>query len=174
MKKQAAPSTFQAEKKSVFHCDLCDYTSKSERGLKTHTGHKHKEQLLEDVTETSLKLSASNEVREVERTILMAECTLNADGDDVRLFQCDECDYTYENETQLNTHIQSVHTLNPTNVPILNEDIERYVLEFNECKKGGTGDIPKYYMKFALPMPPPIGDFVKTHPFDKMGHIRKG
>ena len=61
----------------------------------------------------------------------------------LKLFQCDECDYTHENKTELsNTHKQSMPTLISTYVPIINEYVERYVLEFNECKKWATGDIP--------------------------------
>ena len=65
----------------------------------------------------------------------------------------------------------------------MNEEYEPYLLQFNECKKWGTGNIRKSDMKVPLPNPPPlkvnheilgIGDYVKTHPLGHMSHIRKG
>ena len=37
-------------KKSKFQCDYCEFEAKSPKGLKTHEGHKHKDQVKPDIT----------------------------------------------------------------------------------------------------------------------------
>ena len=49
------PTTDSVESPSVilptFNCDICDFTTATERGVKTHKGHKHKEHLCNIVTD---------------------------------------------------------------------------------------------------------------------------
>ena len=39
-----------SEKKSKFKCEYCEFEAKSPKGLKTHEGHKHKDQIKPDIS----------------------------------------------------------------------------------------------------------------------------
>lgn len=108
MKKHAASSPdIQAKDSNQFSCDLCDYTSTSQRGVKTHKGHKHKEQLREEPGDNSLELSPNNKTRDEDVTIPLAESTFKAEGEGVVLFQCDLCDFRSDDETDIKNHTHS-------------------------------------------------------------------
>ena len=60
---------------------------------------------------------------------------------------------------------------------------ETFVIKLNPSKHLAPGNIPKSYTRVQLPNPPPkkvlyeilgLGDFVKTHQYDHIGHILKG
>jgi hypothetical protein len=111
MKKHAAISPAPPVKHgNMFSCDLCDYTSTSQRGVKTHKGHKHKEQLREGQGEDSLEVSFRNEVREDEISVPLAESIFNAEGDEVGLSHCDICDFKSDCETKLKNHKEIKHS----------------------------------------------------------------
>ena len=42
---------------TVFNCDICDYTTSTKRGVLTHKGHKHKEELRKEDENESLEIS---------------------------------------------------------------------------------------------------------------------
>ena len=65
----------------------------------------------------------------------------------------------------------------------LEPESKTFELKFNPSKHFATGNIPKSHMRVTLPNPPTkrvlheilgLGDFVTTHQFGQMGHIRKG
>ena len=47
-----------------FRCNVCEYTTTTEKGVKTHKGHKQKEQLRDKEESNSLVLSLVNQERE--------------------------------------------------------------------------------------------------------------
>ena len=113
-------------------------------------------------------------------------------------FTCELCEFSAKSRIQLNIHMVKEHehldqldgntsldspTVEHNDEEALNEEEAKpFYLKFNECKQYATGEIPNSYMKIQLPKPPPkevmhemlgVGVFVKTHPFGRMGHIRK-
>ena len=107
MKKHAAnPPTHPANYVNKFCCNLCEYTSTSQRGVNTHKGHKHKRK---GQGEDSLELSLRNEVREEDINTPLAESTFNAEGDGVGIFKCNVCDFRSDCETGLKNHKQIHH-----------------------------------------------------------------
>ena len=111
MKKHAAiPPTHPTNTVNKFYCNLCEYTSTSQRGVNTHKGHKHKEQLQEGQGEDSLELSLRNEVKEEDINTPLAESTLNAEGDGIHIFKCNACDFQSDCESGLKSHKQIHHS----------------------------------------------------------------
>ena len=49
---------------TVFNCDICDYATSTKRGVLTHKGHKHKEELRKEDENESLEISIVIEERE--------------------------------------------------------------------------------------------------------------
>jgi hypothetical protein len=107
----------KAEQKSSqqFKCDLCEYTNTTQRGVNSHKGHKHKvspkpEALRDEQAEQSLELSRVSEKRD--ETTPLANSTLNAEEDNSKPFKCGVCDFTSEDEGQLNIHKKQIHKVN--------------------------------------------------------------
>ena len=48
----------------LIKCDMCEFTTTTEKGIKTHKGHQHKEQLFEKEEDISLDVSPVNQERE--------------------------------------------------------------------------------------------------------------
>lgn len=96
----------------VFKCDVCEFKTTTEKGVKTHKGHKHKEQLRDGEGNISLELSILNQVREEESdSSPLANSTLLSELEEVHIsLQCDECDWKCENEINLNEHKTNVHS----------------------------------------------------------------
>jgi hypothetical protein len=110
----------KAEQKSSqqFKCDLCEYTNTTQRGVNSHKGHKHKvspkpEALRDEQAEQSLELSRASGKREESNIITpLANSTLDAEEDNSKPFKCDVCEFTSEDEGQLNVHMKQIHKVN--------------------------------------------------------------
>ena len=93
-------------------CDVCEFKTTTEKGVKTHKGHKHKEQLRDGEGNISLELSILNQVREEESdSSPLANSTLLSELEEIHIsLQCDECDWKCENEINLNEHKTNEHS----------------------------------------------------------------
>ena len=57
-------SAVAVEESNVLKCDLCDFSTSTQQGLKTHQGHKHKKQLCAEEQNPSLEVFLTIEERD--------------------------------------------------------------------------------------------------------------
>ena len=72
--------------KMLFKCDLCDFSSKSKRGLKVHTGRSHKEK------DQQMQVAPTQSPAMIQNTA-------------PNIFPCDQCAVSFSTENSLITHM---------------------------------------------------------------------
>ena len=84
-----------------FKCDQCDFSSDSKRGLKVHIGKAHKmlaspEKMRAPPSGSSLAVSPLKELKEIQKDLQNG-------------FKCGGCEEVFNNEDDMNTHIENNH-----------------------------------------------------------------
>ena len=104
----------QDKKQMNFNCDLCDFSSKTKRGVSVHMGHAHKVETLRGLSlDKSLEVSLSSEERENENTSTPVKTKTSelekseTFGDQLMesLIPCDSCVALFENEEDMKDHL---------------------------------------------------------------------
>ena len=101
-----------------FKCDMCDFTTTTEKGIKTHKAQKHKEQLREREEDNSLDLSLMNQEREEESySPPLANSAIVPGLEDAQIslcrtyYNCGGCEKIFINEEDLTDHEHNYHPL---------------------------------------------------------------
>ena len=72
-------TTTDSVESPIFYCDICEFSTTTKRGVKTHKGHKHREELCEEVVNNSLNISEVENKREEDNAPPLANSTLQAE-----------------------------------------------------------------------------------------------
>ena len=133
----STPSISSVEISSVatpsFKCDVCELTTYTRQGVKTHMGHKHKELLCDDAEGNSLELSLLHQERQEEHdsTLLTNSTLISVSKEDQILkntkLQCYLCDLNFDDPNELNDHKISEHSkVDSPNKNTKEEDVTTY------------------------------------------------
>ena len=75
------PVTTDSVESPMFYCDICEFSTTTNRGVKTHKGHKHREELRDEVVNNSLNISEVDYMREEGKAPPLANSTLQSEVD---------------------------------------------------------------------------------------------